>query len=387
MSQNFPVLNDKLVYQYGNADEPNYVFHKGDFEKRLSTGVKTVYKDMPYTTGEVDYLQGTRAKKTMYEIEISFANMFYSPFEIQSINNAFDGSKRMLFSYDIVHNGALGVHARRTFGKFYYNYARVTKPIDQIETIYDSAGKVQFDSTVILKQPPAFYDCSNAIEYVNYATYLASLSEWDNNTFDWDSNNPGWDSAAGTYGLISSLTNDQKYQFFTNLKTSPMDYLVLLRDRFFARDTTQAARLYILDETQNSNSQTDYVLTDDLKDTSTDNTIYRIELTAMNDGQSIEIRNITNNTAIKITWLAGAQSDNVLVYNSYTGKLYETTSETDIDPGSYLAEIPDDANDRLYFSALSAVRQVRFQPKEQVRLTNSTGTNLDVKIDVLPAYA
>lgn len=387
MIQNYPILNDKMLYQYGNADEPNYVFHKGDFEKRISTGVKTVYEDMPYITGEVDYLQATRAKKTMYDIEVTFANMFYSPFEIQSMNNAFSGAKRAIFYYDIIHNGNIGVHTPRTFGKFYYNYARLTKPIDQSEIMYDGAGKVQFDSTVIFKQTPAFYDCSSAIEYLNYTTYLANLARWDDNTFDWDTNNPGWDAAAGSYGLVSSLTSDQKYDFFTNLKTSPMDYLVILRDRFFRRDTTQIARQYILDETQSSNSQSDYALTEDLDDTSVDNNIYRIELSAMDSGQSIQIFNITNSSGIKITWLSSSQSDALLVYNSYTGKLYESVTEDDLDPNDYLVEIPDEADDRLYFSALSAVRQVRFQPKEQVRLTNSIGTNLDVKIDVLPAYA
>ena len=49
--------NDKLIYQFGNAQEPNYVFFKGNFTKETKTGSKTVYNTSSYIEGDVDMLQ------------------------------------------------------------------------------------------------------------------------------------------------------------------------------------------------------------------------------------------------------------------------------------------------------------------------------------------
>jgi hypothetical protein len=157
-----------------------------------------------------------------------------------------------------------------------------------------------------------------------------------------------------------------------------------IRDRFFDRDTTQTARRYIIDETQNSATQSDYFTTDDLEFASADTDVYRVELSQMSTGQSIQIINLSNDSGLVITWLDGASSNATLVYNSYTKKLYEGANELEIPAGQYNVDIVSDQP--LYFSGLLNPFRIGDTPFETIRLINSSGTNLDVKIDVLPAY-
>jgi hypothetical protein len=105
----------------------------------------------------------------------------------------------------------------------------------------------------------------------------------------------------------------------------------------------------------------------------------------MVQNQNIQIINVTNNSGLVITWLDGTASNASLVYNSYTKKLYETASETEVDPYKYNVDIVRDQP--LYFTGLLNPFRVRnLVTYETVRFINSTGNNLTVKIDILPAY-
>lgn len=378
----YALTDDKLIFQFGNAGSESFVFTKGAFEKRVTTGLKTAYASNAYTNGDTDMLGSQRPRKSEYEIEASFYNSYTSPYSQNYVNRVFNGERRTVFYYDFTYDPSLtDIETPREFGKVYYNKARTIKPPDQVESRFENMEKVDLESTVMLKQKPFFYDCSEAVEYIDYVNYIADIPKWDQETWD----NSYWDYNPGSYGLISSLTNDQKLAFFTNLPANAPVYLMQLRDRFFDRDTTQTARRYIVNTTQNSNTQSDVTTTDDLEFCSADTDIYRIELSQMSQNQNIQIINLSNNSGLKITWLDGTSSNAYLVYNSYTRKLYETTSETEVDSYKYNVDIVSDQP--LYFTGLlNPFRVGSTANYETVRLINSTGTNLDVKIDVLPAY-
>jgi hypothetical protein len=377
--------DDKLIYQYGNAGSESFVFVKQAFEKTIITSYKTVYTTNAYTNGDIDMLGSQRPRKSEYEIEATFYNLFNSPYSQNYVNRVFNGEKRTVFYYDFVYNPSLDINSKRDFGKVYYNKARTQKPPDQTESRIENIEKASLESTVILKQKPFFYDCSESVEYINYQNYIASLNAWDNNTYEWDTNNDGWDFASGTFGFIDDLSNTQKLEYFTNLhsKLNPL-YLMQIRDRFFDRDTTQTKRRYIINETQNSNTQGVYSTTNDLAHCSADTDIYRIELSQMSQNQNIQIINLTNSSGLVITWLDGTSSDTYLVYNSYTKKLYQTANEIEVDEYKYNIDIV--SKQPLYFSGLLNPYRIGVLATEQIRLINSTGTNLDIKIDVLPAY-
>jgi hypothetical protein len=374
--------DDKLIFQYGNAGSESFVFVKGAFEKTVVTALKTAYSTNSYTNGDIDMLGTQRPKKSEYEIEATFYNLFTSPYSQNYINRVFNGEKRTVFYYDFEYTPNLNINTPRNFGKVYYNKARTVKQPDQTEGRIQNIEKIALESTVILKQKPFFYDCSEAVEYIDYTNYLAGLSTWNGQI--WDATSFYWKFNPASFGLVSSLTNDQKIAFFTNLANNAPRYLMQIRDRFFDRDTTQTARRYIINQTQNSATQSDYFTTDDLELASADTDVYRIELSQMSTNQSIQIINLSNNSGLIITWLDGASSNANLVYNSYTKKLYEGANEDEIPASQYNVDIVSDQP--LYFSGLLNPFRIGDTPFETIRLINSSGTNLDVKIDVLPAY-
>jgi hypothetical protein len=380
-----PVTNEKLIYQYGNALEPNYVFFKGAFEKNIETNLKTVYQTSSYIDGDSDLLVNSRAKKTAYEIECTFSNVFNSSYDRNFINRVFNGSKKTTFYFDYTYDPTLPVYTNRQFGKVYFHRTRTIKTPNQSEGQYEDIEKVQLDDTILLKSDrPYFYDISDCVEYLDYETYIASLTTWNGTT--WSDSSTFWKYPPSSYGLVSSLSNADKLNYFTNLAPNGINYFMYLRDRFFERDTSQTVRRYIIDETQNSNSTGDYTTTNDLLNASADTDIFRIELSQMSAGQSIQVINTTNDSGLTITWADTVSSDAVLVYNNYTKKLYETSNETEIASNKYTVTIPDSSGQPLYFSGLLNPYRIGDPSFEIVRLINSTGTNLDVKIDVLPAY-
>lgn len=379
--------DDKLIYQYGNAIEPNYIFFKGKFQKNIATSVKTMYSDSFYIDGQVDMLQKTKARKNSYELECTFYNSFNSPYSLDYINRVFYGEPRLSFYYDYAYDPTAGKN-QREFGKIYYNYTRCIKPPNQSESQRDNMEKNDLVSDVILKpNTPYFYDCSDDVEYVLYTDYTAAVRQWDNNSLQWDNvSNLGWDYATNQFAVVSGLSNANKLDYFTNKKPDDPKYILFLKDRFFNRDTKQTNRNYVINETQNANTSSDYVTNDILQNASADTDIYRIELNQMAPNQTVEIKNLTNNSGIKITWLESSPSNAVLVYNSYYKKLYETTSETEIDSSKYSIQIPTENARALYFRGLVNPFRIRELPYEQIRITNQGVNNLTVKIDVLPAY-
>lgn len=382
---NYPITNEKLIYQHGNALEPNYVFFKGAFEKNVETGLKTVYQTSSYIDGDSDLLINSRAKKTAYEIECTFSTFFTSSYDRNFVNRVFNGSKKTTFYFDYSYSPTSTIETPRSFGKVYFHNARTIKAPNQSEGQFEDMEKVQLDDTVILKPDrPYFYDISDCVEYLDYETYIASLTTWNGTT--WSASSTFWKYPPSSYGLVSSLSDSDKLAYFTNLTPNGLNYFMYLRDRFFERDTTQTVRRYIINETQNSGSTSDYVTTDDLLEASADTDIFRIELSQMSAGQSIQVINTTNDSGLTITWADTVSSNAVLVYNNYTKKLYETINETEIASNKYTVTIPDSAEQPLYFSGLLNPYRIGDPSYEIVRLTNSTGTNLDVKIDVLPAY-
>ena len=374
--------NDKLIYQFGNAQEPNYVFFKGNFTKETKTGSKTVYNTSSYIEGDVDMLQTSNSAQADYELECNFSNPLISPYELNFINRAFIGRKKITFFYDYEYNKNLNVLAQRNFGKVYYSYARVIDPPDQNETQRENMDKVDLENTITLKQKPFFYDCTDSVEYIDYATYISSLPYWGGTTWG----GSFWGYPPSSFGTIASLSNANKLLYFTDLKADQTNYFMQLRDRFFARDTSQTARNYIVNTSIGSGVTTDLFTADVLGGCSAKCYIFRVELSQMSANQEIQIINTNNGSATSIKWLDSVSSNAVLVYNSYTRKLYETTNETAIDENKYLIDIPTGYFDDLYFSSILNPFAIATPPTEIVRLINSTGTILDVKIDVLPTY-
>lgn len=375
-----PVVNSKFIYQYGNVPDDVFVFYKGGFKKLIQTGVKEVSETSAFIDGDVDLKANDRLNKSSYLLDVDFTNQYNSQYTVDYINKIFMGVPRYAFFYDYTID-TTDPYGTKNINKFYYNpHLRSIKPPDKTETERQNRYDGQDENSVILKMSnPYFYDCSEAVEWLSYTDYENGITYWDQEQWD----NSYWDAAPGVTGLVSSLTNSEKIAYFSDLEPNQINYFIQLKDRFFARDTTQTARRYVINNTYTGGSFTDTLLTTEFNTVTGNTSIYRIEIDNLVAGQSLEIRNLSNSSGIKITWTSPSASG-VLVFNSYYGKLYATSSETDINTNNYRVEVVGDKS--LYFTGLeNPFRVVTFNP-ETLRITPSSGGNPNVKIDVLPTY-
>lgn len=390
---NFSVLDDKLLLQVGNVltktgkSDPTLVFYKGGFSKKITGGLKTVFSESSFNPGNIDHLLDTPAKKKAYQIEIEeFANQFNSNYSLNFINKVIMGGVKILFFYDYAFQPTLRPDIPRPINKIYYSRARAIATPGQTEEKNENSQKGETDNPITFSQMPFFYDCSESVEYIDYVAYLASLNKWDDPTTQWDDSTTQWDQAASSYGFVSDLTDAQKKQYFTNLKSGGVRYFLRLRDRFFERDTTQTKRQYLFEDSVLSASSKDLVTTDALITAGANSDVFRVELSALAPGQSLKILNLSNGSGVEIIWRNAIAPTDELVYNSYYNKLFLGGDEANIPTADYAVRVPPEAAQPLYFTGLLDPFRVGLPDYEQVRLIATAGANLDVKLDILPAY-
>lgn len=376
-----PVINSKFIYQYGNVPEDVFVFFKGGFQKLIQTGVKEVSETSAFIDGDVDLKSDQRSTKESYLLDVDFTSQYNSPYPIDYINKIFFGKPKFAFFFDYTISKT-DPRANNLINKFYYNpHLRTIKSPELIETERENRMEGEYSGSVILKMnKPYFYDCSDALEYINFQGYENGIIRWDE--AEWD--NDYWDAVPGAFGDVKNLTGDEKLAFFSNIPSNFVNYFLQLRDRFFVRDTTQTSRRYVFNATCPAEINTDVTLTSTFDSVTAETRVYRIEMTSIGINQSLTISNLSNQSGIKITWRGNSPSPDNLVFNSYYGKLYSGDNEVEIDFSLYSIEAV--LREPLYFKGLFNPFRVIAVNREIVRARPSSGGSITVKIDVLPTY-
>lgn len=388
------VIGDKILYQVGTTNDKKLVLSKDGFQGEISGGVKNVWgADNTSSHGQTYLIGDQAAKKTLYEFSIEALEGYDSDFSPSYVQSVFYSKPKLGFFYDYKRDKNSDPNEERPFGKVYFTRLVTSSVPTMGETRWGNAEKLDSSYKAAFKMEPFFYDCSDCVEYIDYVTYFNNLNFWDWDQvpplfleYGWDQDDNSWDSFSEDYGLIKELTDEQKKTFFTNIQCGKVRYFMNLRDRFFDRDTTQTARRYIVNQTVSSSSQIDVATSDDLQLTSAECRVMRIELSQMVKDQSVTIINMTNASGITITWDSSTPSPASLVYNTATGELYSGPSEDKVPLTSYSDTIPAQATQMLYFQGLQDEFRIGIPDFEQVRIINSVGTILDIKIDILLAY-
>lgn len=375
-----PVINSKFIYQYGNAPGDLYIFYKGGFNKLIKSGIKEVTETSAFIDGDVDLMQKKRSKKESYLLDVDFTSQYSAQYSIDYINKIFMGEPRYGFFFDY-ESKADDKYKIAGIKRFYYNpHLRTVKPPDLAESERENRYEGEYQASVVLKMnKPYFYDCTLDLEYINYEQYLQGQSKWDEE--EWDTG--WWDALPGTLGQVSSLSNDEKLAFFSNLPADKANFFLALKDRFFARDTTQTNRNYVVNSTVAGDAQADFSMGTSFDESNARNQIYRLEFSPLGTNQSLTISNLSNNTGIKIKWLATTNSAD-LVFNSYYGKLYEGVNETEVPSSKYTIEAV--GQEALYMTGKYNPFPVIDLNPEIIRVITSPGGSVTVKLDVLITY-
>ena len=373
------MISDKVIFQYGNANEPNYIFFKQKFRGQLSTGVKSQRADSAFMDGTQRLNGARRNKRQGYSFNYSFFNPFVSIFNSDFINRVFFDKPRLCF-WNQVEDFNDDPSYIRLPNKWFYNIADCTVPPMIRENIRNNETTPDLEYDIVLTlEKPYLYDCSADIEYVDLNAYLAGLTRWKQ--FNWQGKSWGSQFAPQP---ISGLTPAEIKEFFAQATKLNTNYFLFLRDRFFKRDISQLNRNYVLDTSVGANSTLDIATTNAFRQSPAENQIYRIELGQLTVGKVVTILNLGNNSGIKLTWLGASDSAATLVYNSYHQKLYFGAGEDEVASVNYNIDVVGERG--LYFSGLLNPRPFSDFANEAVRITNTGAGTLSIKIDALITY-
>jgi hypothetical protein len=374
------MISDKVICQYGNAQEPNYIFYKQQFVGQLNNGVKEQRSNSALMDGSQRLNGAKRNKRAGYLFQYDFKNPFNAIFNVDFINRVFFDKPKLCFWYQYQYFQDNKTYYRN-LDKWFYNIADCTIPPAIKEK--PLANKAVPDNTYtvgLTLEKPYLYDCSADIQYVSLSDYNAGATIWG--AFNWGEAN--WGSSFTPIN-ISTLTPAQKQQFFVDLDMSNLNYFVFLRDRFFQRDTDYSGSYnYVINETLTDSSFIDVLTTDAFQDSPADNRIYRIEISQLQPDQVITIQNLDNDSGLQITWLDSVASPTSLTYNSYYNKIYSGATEIDVAANKYRIEAID--SEPLYFSGLLNPRPFQTTTNETIRITNNQSSTPTLKIDNLMTY-
>ena len=381
------MISDKVIFQYGNANEPNYIFYKNKFEGQLANGVKLQRSESALSDGSQRLNGANRNKRADYLFEYSFSNPFTSIFTTDFVNRVFFGPPRLTFWYQVKQLSEDRNYIRPP-EKWFYNIADCTIPPTIKEGQFENKTMADQDYTVALTlEKPYLYDCSADIEYVDLANYISGLTVWGSFLYL----AAAWGSSFAPVN-INTITDAQKQAFFTSLGVENINYFVYLRDRFFERDVTQTNRMYVLNNMLSASATNDYLLSDvtsggntySFKDSPAENQIYRLEISQLTIGKSVTLQNLNNGSGIRIKWLDSVNSPTNLVYNSYYNRLYSGSLEVEVATSRYNVEAVGSRG--LYFSGLLNPRPFETITNETIRVTNNGTGSVTVKIDNLFTY-
>ena len=369
------MISDKLLYQFGNANQPCYVFFKNQFEGEQALGVKEQRADSSFIDGSVRLNRANKNMRTGSLVTYEFSNMFFA-YSSNIITQIFYSEPKLMFWFEVEDFDPDNPELFRGVKKFYYSIADCTVPPTFTEDQLNNRAKPeQRYTTSFMLDKPYLYECTNEVEFID-TSIPQLISLWGTMRYGINV----WGSTQAP-ALVSTLTQDQKDDIFLHVDPMNITKFLLLKDRFFRRDVT-TARNYVYDRTVTANNTVTAQVTNAFRASPVDNRVYRIEISSVTTNGKIDILNLSNNTGLRITWVAPSPASDI-VYNSYYDALYDSAGER-IPDGNYTSEALN--SDILYFTGQLNNRPFGSTAQESVRVINNTSTTTDVKIDALLAY-
>jgi len=372
-------LGRKRLYQIGNADDVYFVVPRLELNyeiqptKQLKLDDSFLYNGFSRLNGQEKDIYASYQFNLSFKITERHLKKNPKVFNLNFLNRLSDHNVVPLFFYEYDNDKNL---------TWYYSYGFISTPPKQIISENDTSGGIDTENMEVslgITMMPYYWDCNTEIKYLNTDTATTTTVNWGSTTWGgsvWQPNN-------SQYALISSLSIDNKTNYFTaNVPKFP----VWLQDRFIKRELLTPSS-YLLNQTLSDTNPTDVYTSNALQYTTTDNLIYRLEITPLDYNQSITIENLSNDSGIKITWVDLTANANSLVYNSYKGKFYDLITNLEIPLSKINYEVLRNRN--LYFSAMEYNRSPNTHPfntTELMRLQRTSGTNSTIKIDVLKSF-
>lgn len=365
------MFGDKILYQIGNADEDYFLFPKTENTIINVPALKTTYEQSNLFNGEARINVGQKNKKGAYNIVIEFLWDEMQDYNLDYLNKVFYTKPKIVFFYS---------KDKDNNPTFYYNYADVIKPPQQVIKVREELGTRYRVINVELKLvSPYFYKTDSSLKFYDNVSFMGA-PYWGDGVTYWGGTSY-WGQGAGVlYTLVSSLDLQTKLEYFDSKYPQ---YPLFYEERFYGQGLSIDPNNRILDYTLTSNSET-FVGTEEIyTQTSADGYLYLINLPRLSQNQYISIRNTENNTGLRIDWLDSSSSPVNIIWNSLWQRLYDVTSGSVIEDTKYSTSIPVNTNTMLYFDPQLTINATITDKTELISLTKSTSSNYRVQIELL----
>jgi hypothetical protein len=374
--------NQKVLYQIGNGDEDYYIFPSGGLEFNFPGGKKEITNTSELFDG-VSLASGVdRLFKQGWAFSITWSEPVTSVFNLNYIQKIVNQGMKKIFFYEETSDGDI---------KVFFNYGIFTVNPDQRFSSTDTSGtgdQARYIYTGQMLIPnPFFYECDEELKYFDEAAYRAITPLRFDQGWNFDSGENFDSTFVTAFPAISGLSVDAKKEIFATCGSGNRKPLYF-EDRFIAQDKNDLAT---------SNLKTVSLSTNDLtqetsntlayKQTTAINSIYLIKFDPLGQNEWIEIKNTSNNSGTRITWVGDTANTNDVVFNSRNGVFVDSVTEEYLNYTKVVYDIAENVDDFLYFSPLYSRNPfLGIIEGETLTFQKSASSNNTISIDLLKTY-
>jgi hypothetical protein len=385
------------LYQLGNGLDDFLVFPKSNLTCRVSHTVKLAEVENNFIDGKIRLNLGQRNRLGAVTLDVSFAWSKTNYFDLHKVKKVFFSEPKPIFFYTY--------NADEDDVEFYYSpFAEAIEIINQEQLPNTDLGS-DFEWIKVKLQLllPFVFRCDGGEYWLRYYDYFNYILNWSSGGLYYGKPGLVYGVPGQDYGQTASnvllvtndyyaLSNKQRKQLFLEREQGPV--LVWLEPFFQPTEKIIALPHMILYRMLTNNNDVFVTADSTLKNTTAENRVYCILLYNNNSAnpiftspnQSILIENVDNQSNLIIEWLANTASSHILMFLSYTQKLYDFTflPATEIPLGNY--RINQTKPNFLYFSALGKQNAIFAKEAEKLRLKKTNSFDITVEIYVLPTY-
>jgi hypothetical protein len=374
--------NQKVLYQIGNGDEDYYIFPFGGLEFSFPGGKKEITNTSELFDG-VSLASGVdRLFKQGWAFSITWSEPVTSVFNLNYIQKIVNQGMKKIFFYEETSDGDI---------KVFFNYGIFTVNPDQRFSSNDTSGtgdQARYIYTGQMLIPnPFFYECDEELKYFDEAAYRAVTPLTIGGGWTIGGGSIIGQTFATAFPAFSGLSVNAKKEIFATCESENRKPLYF-EDRFIAQDKNDLAT---------SNLKTVSLSTNDLtqetsntlayKQTTAINSIYLIKFDPLGQNEWIEIKNTSNNSGTRITWVGDTANTNDIIFNSRNGVFVDSVTGEYLNYTKTIYDIAENVDDFLYFSPLySRNSYLGIIEGEALTFQKSASSNNTISIDLLKTY-
>jgi hypothetical protein len=375
------MILDKIPYQIGDGLDDYILFAKGGLSFEMNPGYKTLLEDSPMFDGSARINNFLADFKKDYEYTLKFIIYEEEKYTLDYVNKVFYGAPKKIFVYQMDYDGNIRV---------LYNYVQFLSAPEQLWTEDQPYGQKAKKISIKLRLLwPYWYECDDRLRYFDQNAFENNQLYWTPNPIQgidnyWGTTTAYWGQTfLASFPFFSALSTKSRREILTaDNPTCPLTY----KDPIFAREEKNLSTNPLHTKTINlsSNAGSNLLNIYDLQ-SSAFNRMYLLEISALETNKYFTFYNLDTNSDLSITWLHSSNHTTGVVFNSFTGTLYDQQSGAQIPKERYVIDY--DKPELLYFTNLLSINPYSKREFDALLIQKPTTTfSPTIKIQIVRTY-